>query len=150
MFLRCSDRCSSKKFEPSIVALYVFMTDKILMMCPAVSLDKFFRMAHRNILLWGIRCFHNFTTDFKNKFVVFLDHQLCINKARRLTRPKRWVDMARDVGKESWEGKLTRLEEPHTLKIATTCFARILALTVQEFPRNLFLQSVTGRGPWNI
>ena len=34
-----------------------------------------------------------------------------INEAKRLERPKRWVDMARDVGKESWEGKLTRLED---------------------------------------
>ena len=52
-----------KKFKPSIVALYAFMADKC--MCPAVSLDRLFRMAHRNILFWGSRCFHNFTTDFK-------------------------------------------------------------------------------------
>ena len=51
--------------------------------------------------------------------------------------------MAKDAGKESGEQKLTRLEKPPALKIATTCFARILAFTLQEFPRNYFLQSVT-------
>ena len=191
------------------------------MMCPAAYLDKFLRMAHRNILLWGIRSFIISPPISKNKLAVFLDHQaknsnakitqtvlgpshvteiynpdyfchhcirkpwwnshatqkvfavknlirwlydvawkewhnntwysslsypsepsmqnLCklyINEVKRLKRPQRWADMARDIGKECWEGKLTRLEEPHALKISTTCFARILALTLQEFPRS--------------
>ena len=41
------------------------------MMCPAISLDKFVRMAHRNILPIS-----------KSKFVVFLDHQAKSSNAK--------------------------------------------------------------------
>ena len=71
--LRCSDKFSSKKFKPSIVALYVFMTDKWCVRQYLLTCS--FEWDTGTFYCEEFGAFINSPPISKNIFVVFLDHQ---------------------------------------------------------------------------